>query len=166
MLQKKIASKKKTKDNKGKSFRIQNSRKLYIPYYFMVIVLLSIVGYLRYNNLPINKLTLILVGIFILFVIKVTEIHRFSNSYLADHKSLTHTSGIFSKRIKSMDLFAISDIDIQQTFWQRIWGFEDIHISLFSDTSSLIVRNINNPTKFGNFIENMMSTKRKECDEW
>ena len=161
-----MLSKKKNKPDKGSFIHFKNSRKLYIPYYFMVIVLLSIIGYLRYNNLPINILTLILVGLFILFVIKATEIHRFSNSYALNHNSLVHTHGIFSKRIKNADLFAISDIDVKQTFWQRILGFGDVYVSLFSDTSNMVVRNINNPVKFGNLIEKMMTVKRKEYEEW
>ncbi len=138
---------------------VRNSRKMYFPIYLMVFILIFIIGYIKYNGLALNNIALILGIIFIIFAIKSTEIHRFLNLYEINNNFVVHTSGIFSKKVKNIELTSISDVRIDQNLWQRIMGYGNIYVSLFAEVN--IVRNVNNPRKFVNFLEKKMDSKRR-----
>jgi len=125
----------------------------------MIFVLVSAVVFIKYRGFLINKYVLILVVVFIVLAIKYTEIHRFSRWYEVNSNSLVHKEGILSKKIKNLDLCAISDIDVSQNLWQRLLGYGNISVRLFSEVSHTEIKNINDPAKFGNFLEKMMGAK-------
>ena len=151
--------KKKKAGSKSDVMKVRTSRKVYLFLYLMIFVLILAVIFIKYKGLPINNYVLILVVVFIVLVIKYTEIHRFSKWYEVNENSLVHKEGILSKKIKNLDLSAISDIDISQNLWQRFLGYGSINVRLFSDVSHTEIKNINDPAKFGNFLEKMMSAK-------
>ena len=151
--------KKKRRGPKSNVMKVRTSRKIYIPIYLMIFVLVSAVVFIKYRGFLINKYVLILVVVFIVLAIKYTEIHRFSRWYEVNSNSLVHKEGILSKKIKNLDLCAISDIDVSQNLWQRLLGYGDISVRLFSEVSHTEIKNINDPAKFGNFLEKMMGAK-------
>ena len=151
--------KKKRRGPKSNVMKVRTSRKIYIPIYLMIFVLVSAVVFIKYRGFLINKYVLILVVVFIVLAIKYTEIHRFSRWYEVNSNSLVHKEGILSKKIKNLDLCAISDIDVSQNLWQRLLGYGNISVRLFSEVSHTEIKNINDPAKFGNFLEKMMGAK-------
>lgn len=147
--------------------KVRNSRKLYLPLYIMVFVLIAVIVWIKYQGLPLNNLTLILVVLFIVSIIKYSELHRFNNSYEINKNSLVHTKGILSKTKRSMDFFAVSDFEVKQSPWQRMLGFGNVSVRLYSGKSEgSLVRNINKPSKFAEFLRKMIENKRKEGGEW
>ncbi len=74
--------------------KVSNSRKLYLPIYFMILILIAVVIFIKYNDLNLSTPVLILVGLFIFSAIKFTELHRWSNSYEINKDSFVHNKGI------------------------------------------------------------------------
>jgi len=157
----------KEKEEEKKTFmKVSNSRKLYLPIYFMILILIAVVIFIKYNGLPLTNLVLILAGLFIFFSVKFTELHRFSNSYEIDKNSYIHIRGIFNRRSRSMDFLAISSIEVKQNLWQRLLDYGDVRVRLYSGESESIVKDINNPAEFGRFLREMMHIRRKESSRW
>lgn len=151
-----VFNKKREKD----VLRTRTSRKLYLPFYFMIFFLILVLVFLKFRGYKLSNLALIIVGIFIFLIFKFTEIHRICTLYEVNPEALVHTSGIFNKVSKHVDFFAISDIDVSQKFWQRLFNFGDVNIRLFSRESTTAVKNISKPYKFADFLEKSISRKR------
>ena len=56
--------------------KYKNSRKLYFPFYFMILILAGIVGYIKYSGLPVNYIALQGAVAFSVFMILATELHK------------------------------------------------------------------------------------------
>lgn len=145
---------------KEKDVAVRNSRKLYIPVYFMIITLICLIVIIRVEDLPLNKAALIAAIVFILIGIKFTEVHRLGNKYRIDFRSLIHTKGYFNIVSRKVDLLAVSDIDVSQTLWQRLWGYGDVNVRMFSKDSNTSVKNINNPDLFASMLQKKMRGRR------
>lgn len=147
----KLSMAKKEKIYDGEFLKIRNSRKLYIPSYFMIIFFIFFLAYIKITNRPLNDVSFKLVLLFIVLVIIVTEIHRLGNLYEVNDKSVIHTKGYFSTVSKRIEFGAISDIDILQGPWQRIMKFG--HVVLFKFSEGPILKNINRPKDFVDYIQ-------------
>ena len=150
----------KKKFNKGEIFKVRNSRKLYAPFYMMIIVLLGVLVYIQYTGKPLNDMAFKMVLAFSVALIIATEIHRFGNLYEINDKSIIHTTGYFNILSKRVEFGAISDIDILQGPWQRIFKFG--HITLFKFAEGPTLKNINRPKDFVNYLEEKMAISRTE----
>lgn len=145
-----------------KRLKVRNSRKLYIPLYFMIIILFLTIGFIKMSGKEINDLAFRAIIIFSLAILVFTEFHRIRNSYEINSNSLIASKGILNKNIKKVDLLSISDVDSHQNIWQRMLNFGDVNARLFSKDSATSMKNISNPVKFANFLEKMMSERRNE----
>ena len=156
------------KKGKAKKYfmKVSNSRKIYLPVYLMIFVLIAIVFFIKQNGLVLSKPVFILVILFILFSIKFTELHRWSNSYAITKDSFVHIKGILNRKTRSMDFLAISDIELRQNVWQRLINYGDVSVRLYSGESDNPAKNINNPKKFADCLEKMIHIKRKESSNW
>ena len=156
------------KKGKAKKYfmKVSNSRKIYLPVYLMIFVLITIVFFIKQNGLVLSKPVFILVILFILFSIKFTELHRWSNSYAITKDSFVHIKGILNRKTRSMDFLAISDIELRQNVWQRLINYGDVSVRLYSGESDNPAKNINNPKKFADCLEKMIHIKRKESSNW
>ena len=141
---------------------INNSRKAYIPVYIMIILVLSIMVYIWNNNLNINKYSILLVILFFIIALKYTEIHRMIHRWEITQDNFIHVSGLINKRVKKLDFFAISDIEVSQTPWQRLLGYGNINIHQFSEVVSL--KDINHPQRVADLLENTIELKREKME--
>ncbi len=146
--------------------KVSNSRKLYLPIYLMILVLIAVIIFIKYNDLNLSTPALVLVVLFILLSIKFTELHRWSNSYKITRDSFVHTKGILNRKTRSMDFLAISDIELRQNFWQRLLNYGDVSVRLYSGESDNPAKNISNPKKFADCLEKMIHIKRRESSNW
>jgi uncharacterized membrane protein YdbT with pleckstrin-like domain len=146
-----------------KILRLRTTRKLYVPVYLMIIILLITVTVLKFRGYPINILVIWAIGIFIIGSIKATELHRLKDLYEINPLSVVHTEGYLKKISKRLDLFAISDLDIMQSFWQRILGYGDVYIHLFAEKRP--IKNISNPQKFADFLEKTIREQRIDAEK-
>ncbi|MFQ5531197.1 MAG: PH domain-containing protein [Candidatus Nanoarchaeia archaeon] len=144
----------------NKVLRIRNSRKIYLPFYVMAIILVGILVYIFFLGLPLSRLGLFLIIIFIIIGIKITEIHRIINLYEINPESFVHTFGIFGKTVENIDFLAVSHLEVGQSLWQRFLRFGDVDIRVFGRENTTFVRNINKPFEFVRFFEDRVNEKR------
>ncbi|HJZ19093.1 MAG TPA: PH domain-containing protein [Candidatus Nanoarchaeia archaeon] len=139
---------------------VRVSRKLYIPIYIMVFILISTIIFIKITGREFDGLSIRIALIFSVLGLMFTEAHRFRNVYQVDHQHLTHITGVLFKTTKKTDLLAVSDAELKQNPWQMLLGFGDVNILVFSRESSTAVKNIDNPKKFINFLEESIDQKR------
>lgn len=135
--------------------KVRNSRKIYIPLYFMIIVLLIVITYIKISGRPLDDMAFKFAMAFIIAVLIATEIHRLGNSYEIAINSVILRNGYFTIISKRIEFGAISDIDVKQNLWQRIFSYGNVQIFKFSEKS--VIRNINKPFVFVNFLSKKMS---------
>jgi hypothetical protein len=148
-----------SKEEDDEKLKTSNTRKLYIPFYIMVIILLGAVFYIKLANKPLNPIALNLSIIFAILIIIGTEIHKIGNSYEINANSVVHRKGYFSIISKTIEFGAISDADIKQNLWQRIFNFGHVEIHRYSEFNKTIIKDINNPAKFQAFLQKKMIAK-------
>jgi membrane protein YdbS with pleckstrin-like domain len=137
------------------NLKVRSTRKLYIPIYFMVIVLIVFLIYVKANDryLDVNGLRVAI--LFILGTLIFSEVHRYGNSYEINSSSFIHKKGYLTTTSKRVEFGAISDSDMRQTLWQRLFSYGDVEIHRFSEIS--VIKNINQPVEFLNFLEKKMT---------
>jgi len=145
--------------------KVRNSRKAYFFIYVMIFILIITVGVIKFSGKELSKLAFEAVLVFSAMLIIFTEIHRFRNLYEINPHSLIHSKGIFVKKTKRVDLLSVSDADSKQNPWQRLFNYGDVTVNLYSGGSTVPVKNINNPEKFVDFLEEKMSKKRRKEGE-
>ncbi|MBI4116518.1 PH domain-containing protein [Candidatus Pacearchaeota archaeon] len=144
----------------GDVLRVRVSRKVYLPVYFMIFVLVSTAAYMKYSGREINPLAFNLMIIFSIFGIIATELHRISNVYEINNNSLVHVKGILFKTTRRTDLLAISDAELKQNPWQQLLNFGNVDAIVFSRDSTTYIKNIDNPPVFLDFLEEKINKKR------
>ena len=149
-------------DNKEEGLKTRNSRKVYIPIYTMIFILILTISFAKFSGKEVNDLAFKTALIFSGSAIFLVEIHRIINRYEINNQSLIHRKGIFVQTIKRVDLIAVSDADSKQNLWQKFFSYGDVSIHLFSRDSSIQVKGINNPSKFVIFLEEKMNEKRSK----
>jgi membrane protein YdbS with pleckstrin-like domain len=137
----------------------KNSRKMYLPYYTMAAILIGLLFFFRQEGLPLNDSVISGIVVFTGLVILVTEIHRIGHSYYVTENFVVHRQGYLAKEIKRVSIESISDLDAVQGPWQRLLRFGDVQIHMFSTSSVILIRNINNPEDFINLIESELNKK-------
>ncbi len=129
-----------SKDN----IKRRTSRKSYLFYYLMALIVLGSIAYIYFNKeLTLNTPVAILAIIFVAGIIKYTEVHRLMSSYTLTHTALEFTEGLIVKNVQMMKYGSISDAGILQSPWQRFLNIGDLMVSQFSE--NLEIKNINKP---------------------
>ena len=138
---------------------IRTSRKSYIPFYIMTLIILGVIIYIKLNNLPLNRDVFIASMIFIFFVIKLTEVHRITHHYDITPTALEKVEGIFFKKIKRMNYGAISQLHLSQSPWNKLLNIGTIEIAQFSETIRTEIKNIDKPREVLHEISKKMIRK-------
>ena len=144
---------------KKEMIKLRTSRKAYFPVYLMIFILLFAVIAIKVSGKEINQFALNLVLIFSAALIIFIEVHRLKDLYEINNTALVHSVGILSRKTRKVDLISVSDADSKQTAWQRILNYGDVAARMFSQDSTLLVKNIHNPVKFADFLEMKMDEK-------
>lgn len=152
--------KKRIKEDSDKVLKVRGSRKTYIFFYVLALILVVFSAYIFFSGRPLNTFALVLIVVFVLLTIKVTEIHRFLNLYEVNPESFIHTRGIFNKTFENIDFLAVSHLEIVQSLWQRILNFGDVNVRVFGRENTNFVKNISDPFKFVRFFEDRVNEKR------
>lgn len=146
----------KKKKGVGNILRTRTSRKFYVPFYVMIVILVFILIYIQVTGRPINSLALKIALVFSIIILIVTEVHRFGNSYEINDNSVIHKNGYLTILSKRLEFGAISDSDVTQNPWQRILSYGNVEIHLYSKENKTMIRNINNPNGFVDFLQKKM----------
>lgn len=139
----------------------RNSRKVYVPVYLMILILLSAVAFIKIKGFNLSLLAIISVSIFTILGFKVTEVHRLGNKYEINPLSLIHTQGYFSTHSKRVDLDSISHMEVMQTAWQRLLNYGDVEVMMFAEKATTL-KNINHPHKVATLFEEKMRAVKKQ----
>lgn len=145
---------------------IRSSRKGYIPYYFMILVLLGVLAFIKLNNLPLNKNAFIASIVFMVLIIKLTEVHRYTHHYDITPTSLEKVEGFIFRKVKRMNYGSISQLHLTQSPWDKFLNIGTVEISQFSDTIRTEIKNINKPREFLDAISEMMHHKGKYSGDY
>lgn len=148
------------KEKKEGRLRVRNSRKLYLPFYVMVAILIVMVIYIKFSGRPLHNIAFKSALLFFALVIIATEIHRLGNSYELTNDSIIHKKGYFTFTSKRIEFGAISDCDVRQTLWQRLFSYGNVEVHRFSEIT--IIKNINNPSLFLDFLGEKMNINERK----
>ncbi len=148
------------KKEAGEVLKVRSSRKVYILVYLMIFILLLTVAFIKFTGRELNALGFRVVLIFSVLCILMTESHRFQNLYEINDRSLIHIKGILFQSTKRTDLLSVSDAEIKQNPWQRMLNYGTVEAAVFSKESMTVMRNIDRPLEFANFLEKKMAEKR------
>ncbi len=133
-----------------------NSRKLYLPIYLMMLILIVVIGFIKFYDLPLNNLVFSGAITFIILGICLTEIHRLINSYEITPNYLIHRHGIISRKTKKILIESIVDVDLKQNVPQRLLNYGSLDIHSASGANLIKVGDISNPAEFGDILESRM----------
>jgi uncharacterized membrane protein YdbT with pleckstrin-like domain len=143
------------------TIKTNNSRKLYIPYYVTFVGILVVCVYLTIQGrLALPALGAAAVMVFV--GVNATELHRIYQGYEVNPACVIHTKGYISKHSKRIDLFAINDVAITQTIFQRIFNMGDIHIHVANASYQTVLKDLHAPRVFAQTIQDNMRKARKE----
>lgn len=154
MIKKKEVKKK--KEEFQEKLKVRNSRNVYVPIYIMIIVLIITLIYIKYSGSQFNDISLNLVIGFSIILIIATEIHRLGNSYEINNNSIIHRKGYLTVISYRSEFGAISDSIVKQNPWERLWSYGDVVIHLYSKENKSIIKDINDPLKFVDFLQDKM----------
>lgn len=141
------------------TYSTSGSRKLYIPFYFLsLVIFFAAIFFVAQNTLPIIYLggSIALIVLTIIFA----EIHRAYDRYEINPRSVVHRRGFYHTHTRRIDLYAISDVIVTQTLYQKILNFGNIQVRLFSSESKSTLKNLDKPHWFAEMVESNMHTAR------
>ena len=124
------------------------SRKLYFPFYTMIVLLAFLLIFVKIYGGEISRLSLIGTASFIALGLTITEVHRMRHVYYLTPNYIEHHAGIIARGIKKIHIGSITDIKAQQKIWHRILGFGNIIVQSASGATDISINNINNPNNF------------------
>jgi membrane protein YdbS with pleckstrin-like domain len=151
---------------KEKKKVIRTSRKSYIPFYLMIVAVITILLFivLTGRNLPRNNL--IAAILFIIIVIKLTEVHRLTHHYDITPHALEKVEGIIYRKIKRMNYGSISQLHLNQNPLDKILNIGSVEVAQFSETIRTEIKNINKPHEFLKAVSRMMHHKGKYMGDY
>jgi hypothetical protein len=144
--------------------KVKRSRKTYLLIYLMILAIIFSLSYLYYNGKTPAQIALIISGLFILFSIKLTELHRFKDWWAITDSSLVQSTGIFNKNIREIGFSSISDLDLDQLFFKRLLNYGDINVRLFLNETSIKIVGINKPRGFIEELQRIRSMNKEQRD--
>lgn len=148
-----MKKKKKEYEDDERTIKLRNSRKIYFPIYIMILILIGVVGYIKFNNLPLNKFAFYGAIAFVVLGIKLGEVHRLFNRYELTSEYIIHSYGFFSTNVTRIYLPTISDLILKQSVWQKLLNYGNIEVHRYSDGSVIDLKNIPKPSKFLRILE-------------
>jgi len=135
---------------------IRSSRKGYTTYYIMAMVVAIILIYIKLTGHPLPNNLLIASIVFIILIIKSTEIHRLTHHYDLTPHTLEKVEGIFFQKVKRMNYGSISQLHLTQNPIEKILNIGTIEIAQFSETIRTDIKNINKPKELLHEISKMI----------
>jgi|SRR6056297_2952064 len=154
----------KKRDKENILLKVSTTRKYYLPFYLLIILLAGFMIYLDIKGITLSWVSIVGFLVFFFLVLNFTEVHRMSSVFKITPHHISCTYGILNKNIKRIDYFAISDIYKKQNFWQWLFFYGDVNISLYSSEATTRIRNINRPSRFVEIVENAIKRARNKKD--
>jgi uncharacterized membrane protein YdbT with pleckstrin-like domain len=132
--------------------KVFRSRKSYFPYYLIILVIISLLGYFYYYKGGVESSVLIVSIVLGIVIIKFIEIDRIRDWWAISDTSFIESRSILNKNVREIDFNTIADIDLEQQWYKRIFGYGTVNIRKILNETSIVVRDINRPEKFINLL--------------
>jgi membrane protein YdbS with pleckstrin-like domain len=150
------------KKRKNYLLKVKKSRKSYFFLYLMALVVLGVLIYFYKNNYEIDNLVFIFSGIFIVGIFFITEILHAREWWAITDSSLIHSISILNKNVREVDFGSISDMDLDKPLFKRLFNYGTVNVRVFLNETSIHVKDINNPEKFINLLQDLIKNKRSK----
>lgn len=152
---------KKKKKKEEVLMKARPSRKQYIPFYMMTLLLAGFMIYLDVKGITIDWTAIASFLVFFFLGLNLTEAHRLNTLYEITPTNVRCTyDRLLNKNVQKIDYIGISDTYVKNTIWQWIWGYGDLHIRLFSKEATITIKKIDKPNKFADTVEKVMMSYR------
>lgn len=140
--------------------KVRRSRKSYIGIYLMILIVIGTMIYLYQTRGVFSKYALFIALVFILFLVKATELHRIKDWWGITNSSIVQSTGLLSKNLREVDFNSISDLDLSQSLFKRILNYGDVNVRLFLNETSFTVKDINSPEDFIKQLQKIISERK------
>jgi membrane protein YdbS with pleckstrin-like domain len=151
-------------DNKAITGVYHHSRKIYIPFYIMVAILVIFILVIVFQNKPLNLPSFVAAVIFIICIFLFTEAHRKRNSWQIAKRHVIHRHGIFARKTAKTLLETVSDIDVKQNTWERMLNFGTVTLHQYSKGGAEI-KSISNPYKLLELLKDKIGRGAMQSDK-
>ena len=141
--------------------KVKKTRKAYFFLYLMAVIVAGTLFYLYLNGYEISQFVLVISGVFIVGIIFLIEIMHAREWWAITESSLIHSISILNKNVREVSFSSISDLDLDKPLHKRILGFGNVNIRVFLNETTIRVKNINNPERFINLIQDLVSENRR-----
>ena len=144
--------------------KVRRSRKGYFLVYLMILIVFGVLFYLKRRELTIPTPTLIISIVFILLLIKFTEIHRIKDWWAITDSALVQSLGLINKNVREVSFSSISDMDVSKPIFKRLLNYGDVNVRLFLNETSIKINDINKPEQFVEDFQRIISQNRRNND--
>lgn len=124
---------------------IRTSRKSYLFFYALIIIIFGTMGIIKYLGLEITTFSIVSAIVFAVLIIKFTEIHRLNTFYRITPTHLLKSVGLFEKDVKRVSYPSISHVNLHQGVLDRFLGIGSLVVYQFSTANATLIKNINKP---------------------
>ncbi len=160
-MTKKKENTKKKEDNRV-LMNLKKSRRAFFLEYGCAIFLISLFIFLYVKDVKINPfLTYFMVGLTV-FSVGSAEISRLVHRCKITPSKIVIINGLIGQSKKHIYLSGISDVDVRQGILARLLNYGKIHIKSMSGESSLEIKDVSNPGKKMERIENIIERYKNE----
>ncbi len=136
--------------------KLKITRKAFIHIYIVALLVPLVTALLYIGGRDTSYWMWVVSAVVLVVGIKIPEFERFTTTYYINPESVIIEKGIFSKRRTFMLINNIVDVDLRQSFWQRMFNYGDLAIHTFND-ETVNIGSINNPEKILPLIEKHLS---------
>lgn len=151
------------KKEEGEELSLRKTRKAFLVEYGCGFFLIVLLGILLAKGIKVNRFIFDLAAGVALVALLGPEISRLRHRYKINPSKVVFIHGIIKRDKKYVFIDNISDIQIKQTLWQRLWDYGSIVIVPQSgEERSMDLKEISDPLEIMEEIEEMMEKARKK----
>lgn len=140
-------------DNAAPSLAISPSAKLLKPFYWIAAILAALIFFYSSNHGADLYWLLIVPGLIAAWAIARSILLRFTKLVIIGGK-LRYETGVFSRSVRTMEIFKVQDVVVNQSFFDRILNLGTISIETAGETSRLSMAGVEEPQRVAEYILN------------
>jgi uncharacterized membrane protein YdbT with pleckstrin-like domain len=145
--------------------KVKASRNSYFLVYLMILSIIGAIIYLMTQGIQIEKWILISSVVFILFLIKIIEIHRHRDWWALTDTVLYESKSILNKNIREIDYSAIASLELDQPLYKRFLNYGTVIVRMRLNGAPVYINNIKSPEDFLRRDQKIIFEKRRKNEE-
>ncbi len=144
---------------------LRKTRKAFLLEYLCGIFLLSLWGIFYFKGIKLRlRIDYLALGLGLLAIIS-GEFSRLLSKYIIEESKLTIVEGLLKQHKKHVYFYSlgfVTDINVKQSRWQRLWGYGSISLE-GAGTTTFEIKDINKPEEVMRQIEELVEENRKKA---